>query len=226
MELIMKVNEGTSFTNKELNTATNAIFKLGNAIKNNLYNVAHIMATVDENKYYEEDGFKNVHEWTTQTFGFKKSASYSLLKIGKEYTRAITEDKNGKVKLIGYGSNLIEETDIDFTTTQVECMLPLGHDTAEQLVQEEVITPEMSCKEIKKIVKAYRNPEEETSSEATEETSGQPENVDEVCASDVKHEILLAVKPDGTKVFVLNGEEIPADDYSRVLEFVTNWAIH
>lgn len=176
MDLITVKNTEVSFTNKELTKATNAIFKLGDAIKKNLYNVAYIMAKVEETECFKDDGFNNVHEWSVKTFGFKKSASYSLLKIGKEYTKEITTDNNGKVRVIGYGSNLVDnETEEDFTTTQIECMLPLGHETAELLVDTEEITPAMSCKEIKKIVKKWRDGDEP---EETEETT-EPEETEE-----------------------------------------------
>ena len=106
---------------------------------------------------------KNVHEWAMKTFGFKKSASYTLLKIGKEYTETI---KNSKGSIVGYTSNLLPDSETDFTTTQIEKMLPAGH-----LVDSEEITPDMTCKEIEAIVKKALNPEEtETEETETEET--------------------------------------------------------
>ena len=164
MDLLQNITNQVIFVNKDLNKATNEIFKLGETIKNNLYNVAYIMAAVETTECFKDDGFNNVHEWAMKTFGFKKSASYTLLKIGKEYTREIKNPKNGKIS--GYASNLIYDGD-DFTTTQIEKMLPLGHKVALELVDTGIIKPEMSCREIGTIVKEYLNPVEEVEVEET-----------------------------------------------------------
>ena len=165
MEFLVTTNNDVTYSNKELEKSTRAIFKLGDSIKKNWFTIAHIIAGVDATECYKDDGFNTVHEWVETTFGIKKSNSYSLLSIGKEYLREITS-VSGKV--IGYGTNLISDGDVDFSKTQVEKMLPAGHDLASELVMNGEITPEMSAKEISKIVKQYTNPEPET--EETEET--------------------------------------------------------
>ena len=92
-----------------------------------------------------------------KTFGFKKSASYTLLRVGKEYTKQLTDAKG---KVAGYKSNLTaDNAEKDYTTTQIEKMLPVGHDVAEQLSEEGKISPDMSCKEIEKVIKTVKNPE-------------------------------------------------------------------
>ena len=198
MDLITNINTDITFTNKDLNKATQSIFKLGETIKKNLYNVANIMAKVDETECYKEDGFNNVHEWSMKTFGFKKSASYSLLKIGKEYTKELTTENNGKLKVIGYGSNLVDdETPEDFTTTQIECMLPLGHEVAEQLVDAGEITPEMSCKEIKSYVKKYLKGDEPEETTETEPEVEEPKKVLTQTQIDALENILSIMKAYG-----------------------------
>lgn len=156
MEFLVTTTNAVSFSNKELSKATTAIFKLGDAIKKNWFAIAHIVAQVDETECFKDDGFNTVHEWVEKTFGIKKTASYSLLTIGKEYTREIV---NSSGKVIGYGTNLIEEGADDFSKTQVEKMLPAGHELAAQLVAGGEITPEMTAKEIAKVVKSSIHPE-------------------------------------------------------------------
>lgn len=158
MEFLVTTNNAVSYDNKELQKATSAIFKLGDGIKRNWFAIAHIVAKVDEIECFKEDGFNTVHEWTEKTFGLKKTASYSLLAIGKEYTREIV---NASGKIIGYGTNLITDDTKDFSKTQVEKMLPAGHELAVKLVQEKEITPEMSAKDIAHVVKSHINPEKE-----------------------------------------------------------------
>lgn len=159
MEFLVTTTNAVSFDNKELQKATNAVLKLGDAIKKNWFAIAHIVAHVDETECYKDDGFNNVHEWVEKAFGIKKTASYSLLTIGKEYTREIV---NASGKVVGYGTNLITDGSDDFSKTQVEKMLPAGHELAVELVNCGEITTEMSAKEISRVVKSRMNPEPET----------------------------------------------------------------
>lgn len=171
MEFLVTTPNAVKFNNKELNRATETVFKLGDAIKKNWFAIAHIVAHVDATECFKDDGFDTVHEWVEKTFGIKKSASYSLLTIGKEYTREIFS-ATGKV--IGYGTNLITDGSEDFSKTQVEKMLPGGHELAVELVTGGEITPEMSAKEISKVVRAHTNPEEPDEPE-TDESEQEPE---------------------------------------------------
>lgn len=160
------------YQNKDLQRATQNVFKLGDAIKKNWFQIAFIVADVDRTECYKDDGFDTVHAWTEKTFGIKKSASYSLLTIGKEYTRQIT---NASGRVTGYGTNLLPVNSTeDFSKTQVEKMLPAGHDLATQLVKDGEITTDMSAKKISEIVKSHTNPEPEepeTEEPETEETA-------------------------------------------------------
>lgn len=171
MEFLVTTTNAVSFTNKELSKATTAIFKLGDAIKKNWFAIAHIVASVDTTECYKDDGFNTVHEWVEKTFGIKKTASYSLLTIGKEYTREIV---NSSGKVVGYGTNLVTDGEDDFSKTQVEKMLPAGHKLAVELVTGGEITPDMSAKEISKVVKSSLHPEpDEPEQDTEEETEGE-----------------------------------------------------
>ena len=158
MEFLVTTTNAVSFSNKELQKATNTVFKLGDTIKKNWFAIAHIVAHVYATECYKDDGFNTVHEWVEKTFGIKKTASYSLLTIGKEYTREIV---NASGKVVGYGTNLITDGSDDFSKTQVEKMLPVGHELAVELVNGGEITPDMSAKEISRVVKSYTNSEPE-----------------------------------------------------------------
>lgn len=175
-----------TFANKALQNATTKVLKIGDTVRRCAYETAYIMAQVDASECYKDDGFNSVHDWAMKTFGFKKSASYTLLRVGKEYTQTILDAK-GRIK--GYTSNLwgdeIDPETGDFTTTQIEKMLPGGHDLAVELVENGEITPDMTCKDIEKVIKYHTNPpeedtEDETSEEtedSTGETSEEPETV-------------------------------------------------
>lgn len=162
MEFLVTTTNAVTFENKDLQKATNAVFKLGDAIKKNWFAIAHIVAHVDATECFKDDGFNTVHEWVEKTFGIKKTASYTLLTIGKEYTREIV---NASGRVVGYGTNLIPDGSDDFSKTQVEKMLPAGHELAVELVNGREITPEMTAKEIARVVKSHINPEPETEPE-------------------------------------------------------------
>lgn len=199
MEFLVTTTNAVSFDNKELQKATNAVLKLGDAIKKNWFAIAYIVAHVDKTECYKDDGFNNVHEWVEKSFGIKKSASYSLLTIGREYTREIV---NSSGKVVGYGTNLITDGSDDFSKTQVEKMLPAGHELAVELVNGGEITPAMSAKEISRIVKAHTN----TDSDDSETDFMESENVTDACEG-------TKTEPETVSVWDKDGNEykIPVD---------------
>lgn len=171
MELTTNAIATTTYTNKNLCKATAKINKLGTQIQRNMFEVAAIVARVNNTKDYEEDGFKNVHEWTAQAFGIKKTVSYNLVRIGSEYVEAITNESG---KILSYGSNLYHAGEDDFSIAQVQVMLPAGRAAVAQLAEEEKITPEMTVKQIKEVVKLITEDEEEDEEEPLE-TEGDTE---------------------------------------------------
>jgi hypothetical protein len=173
--IITAEHKQLAFTNKELQNATMAIYKIAENIRTRWFEIAAIVAMVDVKELYKDDGFADVHEWVNKTFAFGKSTSYDLLKVGREYVREVT-NKAGKV--IGYESNLVPVGADNFSTTQVRRMLPAGHELASELVESGEITPDMTTTKIAKIVKAHLSPE---SSESTgdEEEGGEETTEDE-----------------------------------------------
>ena len=172
--IITAEHKQLSFTNKELQNATMAIYKIAENIRTRWFEIAAIVAMVDSKELYKDDGFADVHEWVNKTFAFGKSTSYDLMKVGKEYVREVY-NKAGKV--IGYESNLVPVGADNFSTTQVRRMLPAGHELAFELVESGEITPDMTTTKIAKIVKAHISPE---SSESTEdEEEGEPDTTED-----------------------------------------------
>lgn len=170
--IITAEHKQLSFTNKELQNASMAIFKIAENIRTRWFEIAAIVAMVDSRELYKDDGFSDVHEWVNKTFAFGKSTSYDLLKVGREYVREV-HNKAGKV--IGYESNLVPEGSDNFSTTQVRRMLPAGHELAAELVADGEITPDMTTTKIAKIVKAHISPEpeDEEPTEDTEDTENE-----------------------------------------------------
>lgn len=197
------------YMDRNLQDVTNKVYAIGDNIKTEVYKIAWLIAMVDARGMYANDGFETVHAWTAQAFGFKKTLSYNLLKIGNEYTREVISRKS---KVTGYCSNLLpvpvemdengkplpsEPAPIkDFSVSQLSAILPVGHREAEDLVREQVITPDMTVKQIKEIVKS-RNAGSDSESEsddtpAIEATDPSPRNdtiMDNISTSDLIAEL-------------------------------------
>ena len=197
------------YMDRNLQDVTNKVYAIGDNIKTEVYKIAWLIAMVDARGMYANDGFETVHAWTAQAFGFKKTLSYNMLKIGNEYTREVISRKS---KVTGYCSNLLpvpvemdengkplpsEPAPIkDFSVSQLSAILPVGHREAEDLVREQVITPDMTVKQIKEIVKS-RNAGSDSESEsddipAIEATDPSPRNdaiMDNISTSDLIAEL-------------------------------------
>lgn len=175
METMINTNDRNSltFTNKKLQNATMQIMQIAGKIKNNWFQIGAIIADVDREELYKDDGFENVHAWTMRAFNIKKTTSYDLLRIGKEYTRELTTEKG---RVTGYECNLLpENSEANFTTTQVMKMLPAGHAKAQELVDSGVITPDMTSTAISKVIKELNKNEEEPVTEHEEPATEQEE---------------------------------------------------
>ena len=182
-----------SFKDKDLKKATSDIIKLTGTIRTNAFEIAHIIADIDEKGAYATDGFKSVHEWTETMFGYKKTTSYNLLKIGRDYTRALTARK-------GFDCNLLpEDCTENFTTSQVEAILPLGRDEAEKLVDDGTLSPDMSVRDIKKVVKAFTADPEDNSerSEEVPDPDDGPDSMDDGPDSMIDDEIVVVRDDEG-----------------------------
>lgn len=202
------IKSDRAYMDRNLQDVTNRVYAIGDNIKNEVYKIAWLIAMVDARGMYANDGFETVHAWTAQAFGFKKSLSYNLLKIGNEYTREVISRKS---KVTGYCSNLLpvpvemdengkplpsEPAPIkDFSVSQLVVMLPVGHREAEDLVREQVITPDMTVKQIKDIIKGKSSNEvepEEQTEPTIEATDPSPRNdtiMDNISTSDLIAEL-------------------------------------
>lgn len=144
-----------TYNNQELQHATDSIRALGEQVKANMFAIAFVINHVNTERLFEQDGFRNVHEWTEEAFGYKKSMSYNMLKIGMTYVKSETL-LDGTVV---YSSNLPRPNNADdFNATQIARMLPLGWNTARQMVEDGIITSDMSANDISKVVKETNDP--------------------------------------------------------------------
>ena len=168
------------FMNTQLEKVTQTILKTGASIQSGRYAISALLAKVESEKLYADDGFKNAIEYANATFGIEKSLAYNLVKMGANFTRPILNDKG---RITGYCSNLLPPANpdkqdaplVDFTPTQITRFMTLGRDKVIQLIDEGSLTPRMTIKEILEVVKANKPPKALETSFTDEQTEPNPE---------------------------------------------------
>ena len=173
-----------SFTNKGLKTATNRIIKATEQTAKSLMTIALTMVEIEE-----KDDFSSVVEYGEKVFGYKKSAVYNMLKVGRQYLLPDTQK-----------SIFADEDGTDFTFNQLSRLLPLPSvEVATELVESETITPDMTLRQIEDAVKAYNHKDEETDAEGETDAEETPDT-----AEDAPKEFSVAVRraPDEELVYV------------------------
>lgn len=110
------------------------------AINKNMFKVAYLFSDVKENELWLDD-FNSMEEYADKCFGLKKSSMYNLIQIGDRFTE---KSSDGQTYSCTLG---------DFSFGQVCQMISLDDITIVELINDGVITPEMSCRKIAEIVK-------------------------------------------------------------------------
>ena len=209
------MNELTTktFENELLKKATEEIIKLQKNVNESLISVAGISGEVAKSKSYEDDGFKSAQEWLMNTFNYKKSTAYTMVKIGKEYTQLEIDGCLPIYKTI-FADN---ETDRDFSLTQLEKLLPLGKEKISEMLKDGSISYDMTVKEIKEFVsdiKSITDVEKEVESEATEATEAT-----EVKNSEESKECVVTIEIWNNCIFV-NDEKYNFNDLNEVVKYM------
>lgn len=149
MENKITTNTQFMFKNEELNKLSEQIASYnGNinasadahllTVSNNLCKIAHIMAEIDSKELYKEDGFKSAAEFAMETFDYKKSQAYNLVRVGKKY-----------------GDRLLSTS---YNFTQLVEALPMGTEKFDELNESGEINPDMNVTEIRDLARANTKP--------------------------------------------------------------------
>ena len=171
------------FENKELQRATAVIIKTTESVGKGLLKIASVMAEIDTNRLYEDD-FPTIYAYGEKVFGYKKSNVNNMVRVGRDYI----DRETGK-------SILALEDGRDFTMHQLTALLPLkSTETAEEMVRDGEIEPEMTVAEIRNVVKSKISetvePEEAETVEPEEaestETVEPKENIVETAFNDAE----------------------------------------
>ena len=175
------------FENKELQRATAVIIKTTESVGKGLLKIASVMAEIDTNRLYEDD-FPTIYAYGEKVFGYKKSNVNNMVRVGRDYI----DRETGK-------SILALEDGRDFTMHQLTALLPLkSTETAEEMVKDGEIEPEMTVAEIRNAVKSKiaetAEPEEgertEVEKEEVESTEVEKEEVESTETVEPKENIV------------------------------------
>ena len=212
---IIKSNE-IQLTNSKLKAFTEQIFKQGLNIKKAFAKVATILVKIDDSKCYEQDGFESVQDYALQVFGWKKATTYAMLRIGREYIDGKTLE-----------SVLPHEIGNDYSNSQLQALLPLKSvETAKKLAEKDIINPEMTVKEIKKVVKDYKGCDKSESDrvEGSENSANESVNEEneavEARAWEIVHTIEMMKDADGNIFFMFDGAETTKEAIIEALNLV------
>lgn len=146
MDIVL--NQNVTINDPELKKVTSEIKKASANVIGNTFKIAYLISSVDANPdILETDGFNDVFDYTKKCFGLEKASAYNLIRVGKDFIEAV---EHGKITSF---ETLLTHGDKDYSISQVFKMLPLGIEKAKELTADEVITPDMSCRTIEKIVK-------------------------------------------------------------------------
>lgn len=140
----MTENNFVHIENEELRVYTQNIVSYAFNMRANALRIAATMAIILDNKDELLGEFDGSFEmFGEKVLGLKRSQAFAYAQVGREFL-----DKSGNPKLH-------QPTDARYTMTQLQAMLPLKFDGAQALAIEGEITPEMTVKEIKDVVKAH-----------------------------------------------------------------------
>ena len=79
MDIVL--NQDVTINDPELKAVTTEIRKAGANVIGNTFKISALIAKVDENELYINDGFVDVFDYIKQCFGLEKSSAYNLIKI-------------------------------------------------------------------------------------------------------------------------------------------------
>lgn len=139
-----------TFKNKKLVEHTIAIEKLISSTKRNMFEIATRLLVIRNENLFEDDNFKDVFDYASKVLGYKNSMVYKLITTAEKFIEQ-SEDKR-------YNSIIAHETE-DYTVSQLIELNSIEPDEAIKLDEQEVISPNMTTKQIRERVKAYKNGE-------------------------------------------------------------------
>lgn len=159
-ELVTITGTQISFNNKQLNTATKNIYGYVFGMEKNKFKMAAEMSRILENNLFVDD-FENFETYASKVFNLKKAMAYNYASIGKEW---IERNEKGNPT----GESILPHDTVDYQITKILALMKVGVAQATEWANDGTITPFMSVKEIKDIVKEWDDKKNTIDVDATE----------------------------------------------------------
>ena len=204
------INQNVEINNPELKKVTNEIRKSSANVIANTFKIASLIAKVDNEELFVDDGFENVFAYTKACFGLEKTSTYNLIKVGNDFIEAV---KSGNTTTF---ATLLTHGDKDYSISQVFKMLPLGIDKAKELTADGVINETMSCRQIEKIVKENTDGTKARGKKKTDDT--EPDENNDV-TDETEDEVVICEWdeiPDEVKMWFM--EKFDFSDFDEIRE--------
>lgn len=210
------------FENQSLTKATEEIIRLQKNVNESLISVAGISGEVAKSESYKDDGFKSAQEWLMNTFNYKKSTAYTMVKIGKEYVKLEFDGCLPIYKTIFANY----ETDEDFTLTQLEKLLPLGKEMIKACLAVGDLKYSMTVKEIKEFVSSIKSLDKKSETEETEpeteetETEIEPETEETEAEVEVESKECVSTIEIWNNCIFVNDEKYDFNDLNEIVKYI------
>lgn len=139
-----------------IKTHINAITKLNKRIRTDALEIALRLAIIKAlpPTDFEALGYKNIVELAADKFGYAKQTTYKFITCAERFITATGKE----TKLCHYDENGNQTA--DYSIGQLIELCPLTDEEAQQMDACGDISPDMTTKELRKIVKEYLKPEE------------------------------------------------------------------
>lgn len=188
------------FISAELKKSTEKIRRCGDNIRKNYIKIARELAIIDESESYLEDGFESAIDYAGQIFSISKSTAYVLIAIGREW---IAEDGE---------RTILTDAGADYSVSQIGILLPVGVDKARELHDAETISPAMSVRQLKAVIKSLDETPEDTEETPEEDNvvdvDGDVETAEMILSINIYDDAGIQIGGDAPEEFIKELEEL------------------
>lgn len=154
-----------NLVNERLKEQTAKITSLLNGAKYSLYEVAMRLLVIKKEELYKDDGFTNVYDYTKKMFGYGKNMTYKMITTAE----TLVEQKGEEYR------SIICHDESDYSMSQLFELGTLAPKEVVELDADGAISPSMTTKEIREVVKDTKEMMKKESEGEEEPTEGETE---------------------------------------------------
>ena len=154
-----------NLVNERLREQTAKITSLLDGAKYNLYEVAMRLLVIQDEELYKDDGFVNIYDYTKKVFGYGKNMTYKMITTAK----TLVEQKGEEYR------SIICHDDCDYSMSQLFELGTLAPKEVVELDADGAISPSMTTKQIREVVKDTKEMMKKEADGEEEPTEGETE---------------------------------------------------